>query len=70
MDRETGWMAWAVALVGAVLGVLSCAVLLGLAPLPRWLSAQEMGTVVAMYLMLLVVGDDPTRRRAPRQVTR
>ena len=69
MDRETGWMTWAVALVGAVLGVLSCAVLLGLA-LPAWLSLQEMGTLVAVYLVLLVVGDDPTRRRAPRQVTR
>ena len=69
MDRETGWMAWTVALVGAVLGVLTFAVLLGLT-LPTWLSLQELGTLVAVYLVLLVVGEDPTRRRAPRQVAR
>lgn len=69
MDRETGWMTRVVALVGVMLGVLTCAVLLGLT-LPAWLSLQELGTLVAVYLVLLVVGEDPTRRRAPRQVTR
>lgn len=64
MNQATRITALAVALAGAVLGALSCAILLELVAAPTWLSREELGVWVLAYLVVLVLAGDPSRPNA------